>query len=65
MKTRNILSIDIYVKPKPQLVNIPITITPMPKNWIRVETAKKILTSIYIRKIDIYHRINILVKFYS
>ena len=43
MKTKNILSIDIYVKPQPQLVNIPITITPMPKNWIRVETAKKIL----------------------
>ena len=43
MKTRSILSIDIYVKPQPQLVNIPITITPMPKNWIRVETAKKVL----------------------
>jgi len=45
MKTRNILSIDIYVKPKAKLeyIDIPITITPMPKNWIRVETAKKIL----------------------
>ena len=45
MKTRNILSIDIYVKPKAKLeyIVIPITITPMPKNWIRVETAKKIL----------------------
>jgi len=55
MKTRNILSIDVYIKPKSKLeyIDIPITITPMPKNWIRVETAKKILTSIYIRKIDI------------
>ena len=45
MKTRNILSIDIYVKPKAKLeyIDILITITPMPKNWIRVETAKKIL----------------------
>ena len=45
MKTRNILSIDVYIKPKWKLeyIDIPITITPMPKNWIRVETAKKIL----------------------
>ena len=46
MKTRNILSIDVYIKPKSKLEyrqDIPITITPMPKNWIRVETAKKIL----------------------
>lgn len=43
MKTRNILSIDVYIKPQPQLVNIPITITTMPKNWQRVEICKKIL----------------------
>lgn len=45
MKTRNILSIDVYIKPKSKLeyIDIPITITPMPKNWVRVEICKKIL----------------------
>jgi hypothetical protein len=45
MKTRNILSIDVNIKPKLKLeyIDIPITITPMPKNWVRAETAKKIL----------------------
>lgn len=46
MKTKNILSIDIYIKPKLEYINIPITITTMPKNWDRVEKYKKILKMI-------------------
>jgi len=43
MKTRNILSIDIYVKTQPRLVNIPITITILSKKCIRVKKVRKIL----------------------
>ena len=45
MKTRNILSIDVYLKPKAKLewIDIPITITPLPKKWQRVEICKKVL----------------------
>jgi hypothetical protein len=45
MKTKNILSIDIYIEPKSKLeyIDIPITITPTPKNWRRVQICKKIL----------------------
>jgi hypothetical protein len=45
MKTRNILSIDVYLKPKAKLewIDIPITITSLPKKWQRVEICKKVL----------------------
>jgi hypothetical protein len=45
MKTKNILSIDVYLKTKSKLeyIDIPITITPTPKNWRRVQICKKIL----------------------
>ena len=43
MKTKNILSIDIVVKPhaKVDWIDIPITITKMPKNWQRQKQSKK------------------------
>jgi hypothetical protein len=45
MKTKNTLSIDVYINPKSKLeyIDIPITITPLPKIFTRVETIKKIL----------------------
>lgn len=43
MKTKNTLSIDVYVNSKLEYIDIPITITPMPKNWQRVKICKKIL----------------------
>jgi hypothetical protein len=45
MKTKNILSIDIYIQPESKLeyIDIPITITPTPKKWRRLQICKKIL----------------------
>ena len=50
---KNILSIDIYIKPESKLtyLDIPITITKMSKNWERVNTCKKILKFINEKKI--------------
>ena len=45
MKTKNILSIDIVVKPHAKIdwIDMPIHVSKTPKNWQRTETCKKIL----------------------